>query len=167
MALAQGGELYAWGINKDGQLGVGDQKDRVSPCPVVFRDQSKPPKVTAITCGGKHTMALSQVGNLTVGLGMSSQVDPHYASGAFGVVPDRGLKLTLTRPQQAAQAYVWGCNKFGQLGLGDKVARNVPTHLAAFRNRRLLQVRSHWKKRPRIEPKKGLGVCSHFFSLRI
>ncbi|RDD45256.1 Ultraviolet-B receptor UVR8 [Trichoplax sp. H2] len=54
-AITENGKLYAWGLETDGRLGLGDCKQRSSPTEVEgFRDK----KIGRIACGSKHTAAL-------------------------------------------------------------------------------------------------------------
>uniref|UniRef100_A0A5B7BRW3 Putative ultraviolet-B receptor UVR8 n=1 Tax=Davidia involucrata TaxID=16924 RepID=A0A5B7BRW3_DAVIN len=61
MALTSDGKLYGWGWNKFGQVGVGDNVDHCSPVQVKFpRDQ----KVVQISCGWRHTLAVTERNNV-------------------------------------------------------------------------------------------------------
>ncbi|RDX59031.1 Ultraviolet-B receptor UVR8, partial [Mucuna pruriens] len=61
MALTSSGLLYGWGWNKFGQVGVGDNVDRSSPVQVKFpHDQ----KVVQISCGWRHTIAVTDKENV-------------------------------------------------------------------------------------------------------
>ncbi|KAI9114413.1 hypothetical protein K1719_014641 [Acacia pycnantha] len=61
MAITSGGQLYGWGWNKFGQVGVGDNVDHCSPVPVKFPlDQ----KVVQISCGWRHTVAVTDRQNV-------------------------------------------------------------------------------------------------------
>ncbi|KAL5145968.1 Ultraviolet-B receptor UVR8 [Glycine soja] len=61
MALTSTGLLYGWGWNKFGQVGVGDNVDRCSPVQVKFpHDQ----KVVQISCGWRHTIAVTEKENV-------------------------------------------------------------------------------------------------------
>ncbi|KAL7101943.1 hypothetical protein ACP275_08G087700 [Erythranthe tilingii] len=61
MALTTDGELYGWGWNKFGQVGVGDSIDHCSPVQVKFPlDQ----KVVNISCGWRHTLAVTDRQNV-------------------------------------------------------------------------------------------------------
>ncbi|XP_022841811.1 ultraviolet-B receptor UVR8-like [Olea europaea var. sylvestris] len=61
MALTTDGELYGWGWNKFGQLGVGDNSDHCSPIPVKFPDDQK---VVHVSCGWRHTLAVTDRHNV-------------------------------------------------------------------------------------------------------
>lgn len=58
-ALATTGKLYAWGHNFFGQLGDGTEKNRTNPVAVKL---PKGTKVTGISAGCSHTMALTSTG---------------------------------------------------------------------------------------------------------
>ncbi|KAL3528160.1 hypothetical protein ACH5RR_012816 [Cinchona calisaya] len=61
MALTADGKLYGWGWNKFGQVGVGDNIDHCSPVQVRFPlDQ----KVVQISCGWRHTLAVTERQNV-------------------------------------------------------------------------------------------------------
>ncbi|XP_057419618.1 ultraviolet-B receptor UVR8 isoform X2 [Lotus japonicus] len=61
MALTSCGQLYGWGWNKFGQVGVGDNVDRSAPVQVKFpHDQ----KVVQISCGWRHTIAVTERANV-------------------------------------------------------------------------------------------------------
>ncbi|XP_076633725.1 RCC1 and BTB domain-containing protein 1-like isoform X1 [Colletes latitarsis] len=63
VAITENGEIYSWGDNGVGQLGVGNYEDRVYPCIVQGLILTK---IEKVVCGYKHTMALSSKGILYV-----------------------------------------------------------------------------------------------------
>ncbi|XP_020245605.1 ultraviolet-B receptor UVR8-like, partial [Asparagus officinalis] len=72
MALTSDGQLYGWGWNKFGQVGVGDNIDHCSPQQVKFPDEQK---VVQISCGWRHTLAVSERKNVfSWGRGTSGQL---------------------------------------------------------------------------------------------
>ncbi|KAK8472662.1 hypothetical protein PHAVU_002G274700 [Phaseolus vulgaris] len=61
MALTSSGQLFGWGWNKFGQIGVGNNLDCWSPMQVNFPyDQ----KVHQVSCGWRHTIAVTESGNV-------------------------------------------------------------------------------------------------------
>ncbi|KAH7671086.1 Regulator of chromosome condensation 1/beta-lactamase-inhibitor protein II [Dioscorea alata] len=61
MGLTSDGKLYGWGWNKFGQVGVGDNVDHCSPVQVKFPNEEK---VVQISCGWRHTIAVTERKNL-------------------------------------------------------------------------------------------------------
>ncbi|KAL5753461.1 hypothetical protein ACOSP7_023638 [Xanthoceras sorbifolium] len=61
MALTSNGKLYGWGWNKFGQVGVGDNVDKCSPVQVKFPNDQK---VVQISCGWRHTLAVTERQNV-------------------------------------------------------------------------------------------------------
>lgn len=61
MALTLDGKLYGWGWNKFGQVGVGDNVDHCSPVQVQFPLDEN---VTKISCGWRHTLAVTEKQNV-------------------------------------------------------------------------------------------------------
>ena len=51
--LKNNGELFVWGDNKDGQLGLGDNESRNKPT-LLMKDE----KISKISCGFKRSMTL-------------------------------------------------------------------------------------------------------------
>jgi alpha-tubulin suppressor-like RCC1 family protein len=67
MALTEGGNLYVWGENEDGKLGLGKKEFMKIRTPTLH-----PKKFAKIACGGHHTLGLTKKGNL-YGWGWGSQ----------------------------------------------------------------------------------------------
>jgi len=55
--------LWAWGIGRDGQLGLGDAADRLVPVRVVVEEEFGGSKVL-MACGEDHTLAVTKAGTL-------------------------------------------------------------------------------------------------------
>jgi hypothetical protein len=142
IVLTNSGEVYSWGCNDSGQIGIASDSEAVLiPQQVVFqlRDGEK---VKAISCGLNHSLALSDGGRVF------SWGDNHYKQ--MGVSSDslfksskpiliemneiiiekiscgRNHNLLLSRE---ADIYVFGDNSDGQLGIGDKETQMTPKKL--------------------------------------
>lgn len=83
LALTNKGELYSWGSNDNGQLGLG-LKMRIIPFPALVASLTGLP-VSLIACGGSHSFILSKSGavygwgkNRFGQLGLNSEVDHIY-----------------------------------------------------------------------------------------
>ncbi|KYQ49672.1 RCC1 and BTB domain-containing protein 1 [Trachymyrmex zeteki] len=61
VVIIDNGEVYGWGNNRYGQLGVGDMEDRTTPCQV---DSLIGTVIVQVVCGDRHTLALTDKGDL-------------------------------------------------------------------------------------------------------
>ena len=61
VGLTKNGEVYSWGYNGYGQLGHGDNEPRTIPMKVESLDGMV---ITKISCGGWHTAALTDKGEI-------------------------------------------------------------------------------------------------------
>ena len=91
---AQGqSQVYAWGANKFGQLGLGHDNDVNRPTLLPFPDSLANWTLNSIVCRGSNFFAIFQ------------------------------------NAQGQSQVYAWGANRFGELGLGHNNAVTAPTLL--------------------------------------
>jgi alpha-tubulin suppressor-like RCC1 family protein len=133
LALTESGEVYAWGLNDSGRLGLGDTENRLTPTKVPGLT-----KVKAIAAGGGHALALTESGEVyawglnygELGLGdTEDRLTPTKVPGlsvvkAIAAGLSHSLALTET-----GEVYAWGINNYGQLGLGDSQDRLTPTKI--------------------------------------
>ena len=61
MAVLENGEVYGWGYNGNGQLGLGNNINQLNPCRVTALQGVV---VTSVMCGYAHTMAVTDEGGL-------------------------------------------------------------------------------------------------------
>ena len=111
LSLTSGGELWSWGLNTYGQLGLGDTKARQEPCRVTDDDEDE---------GGgesKETKADS-----STFIKFSKAVASTNYSLVLGFNDD---------------LYSFGCNSSGQLGHGDFVHRPTPTFVHGLRGKKV------------------------------
>jgi len=74
VALDENGGVWTWGLNKDGQLGLGDNLDRQGPQKVEFFEKENL-KVVQVRCGRVHTVFLTEDGRLwTCGSGIHGRL---------------------------------------------------------------------------------------------
>ena len=64
MAVGVDGALWAWGEGFYGQLGLGDTNDRLVPTLVGAEEVFGGSQVRTISCGGVHTLAVTEAGEL-------------------------------------------------------------------------------------------------------
>ncbi len=136
-AVKTDGTLWCWGQNDDGQLGLGDYKNRLAPARVGLEGE-----VQAVSCGHQHTCALKKDRSTWC-----------WGQNAYGQLGD-GAKANRNQPTRTAlffqpaslhaggrhscavrpdrQLFCWGFNFYGQLGDGTTEDRAAPTVLTAL-----------------------------------
>ena len=134
--LTGSGGAYCWGINDYGNLGTGSKLQRTSPALVL-----KPSGVSFahISGGQYHTCARTTTNraycwgeNIYGRLG-----DGTTTSSVVPVAVTMPIGITFTEVSaggafscantSAGNAYCWGFNVVGQLGIGSSIAQNAPT----------------------------------------
>ncbi|XP_071960414.1 uncharacterized protein [Antedon mediterranea] len=134
-AAVVGEQLYAWGLDEHGRLGMGNTQQNTLTNPQCI--QSLPYRVVAVSCGKHHTMALTDHGVFS------------WGSSQFGQI-GHGNRVTCTRPTLVAalqhelcvsitcgqyhslalssdeRVYSWGWGVHGQLGSGHIEDRLTP-----------------------------------------
>jgi alpha-tubulin suppressor-like RCC1 family protein len=137
------GALYAWGWNRQGQLGDGSNADRMSPALVSATTGVKLPwKQVAV--GELHTLAIDSDGvlwswgfNQNGQLGDNSLVDKNVpvkvgtAKDWVFIAAGKSHSMAINK---SGVMYGWGRNVNGQLGDNTKIDRLVPTRVATVTN---------------------------------
>eukprot|EP01124_Arcella_intermedia_P034599 TRINITY_DN8601_c0_g1_i3.p1 TRINITY_DN8601_c0_g1~~TRINITY_DN8601_c0_g1_i3.p1 ORF type:complete len:410 (+),score=88.21 TRINITY_DN8601_c0_g1_i3:2-1231(+) len=133
MALSKGGELFCWGENGSGQLGIGSSTHKeMSPLRICLA--SVPLK---IYCGREHSIALLSGGSLypwggngfgQLGTGDLEDVDvPRRVDGIEGEI--REVKCGWSHSMVITsnnELYAWGHDGYGQLGDGKETEEIQP-----------------------------------------
>ncbi|XP_064632094.1 probable E3 ubiquitin-protein ligase HERC4 isoform X2 [Lineus longissimus] len=153
LAVTADGELYCWGSNEYGQLGLGNPKQIFSqPVPrlLEFPDRIK---VIQVACGDSHSMALTDVGGILVwghnkfnqlGLGSRDNFNhkPEILCSLHGL-PIRQIacggnhSFALT---QSGAVFGWGRNFFGQLGVGHDRECQHPVLCRSLRSQKVKHI---------------------------
>ena len=130
MVLLENGDLYVFGSNDYGQLGLGNRNLQLLPIQNNFFDQLSP--ITEIILGADHSIILLDNGDLYV-FGMNdygqlgldhteNQLLParNHFFDQFGLIKQivSGSRDSMVLMNNN-DLYVFGYNKFGQLGLGN------------------------------------------------
>ena len=152
MALDKNGQLFVFGSNSYGQLGVTGRTNRVNSPQKVLISKSVG-KVVDFTCGEEHSAFIDEHGDVhTWGLGIDGQLG-HGTKNSCNVP----TKLNSFEPRaklvkcgaghtgivtKQGDLYLMGRGRDGQLGRGDKLEsvateRTVPTLVEYFRNQNL------------------------------
>ncbi|HEV2778628.1 MAG TPA: hypothetical protein VGX25_04435 [Actinophytocola sp.] len=142
MALLANGVIRAWGDNSNGQLGNGSTTD--SPLPTTVNTDSLGGPAVAITCGGRHSLALMANGRVkgwgenTAGqVGDGGTTSPRVfpvstAAGAETVIAiDAGFEHSMALSIDGT-VRTWGQNSDGQIGDGTTTNRAKPTQVSGL-----------------------------------
>jgi alpha-tubulin suppressor-like RCC1 family protein len=135
ISLKTNGTIWSWGSNYYGSLGLGDTLDRNMPTQIGIQTQW-----SKVAVGSSHTVTLKRDGTIWVwgynlvgqlGLGDSGDVTQRLIPTQLGNQTDW---ITLGAGGMHSLAiktngtlWAWGYNGSGELGLGDKIDKNIPT----------------------------------------
>jgi alpha-tubulin suppressor-like RCC1 family protein len=140
LALDSRGVVWAWGANGDGQLGLGyDNSFEVYALPITFPEGTV---ITAIAAGANHSLALDSEGNVWAWgnngqgqLGISSFDEKHNVPEKLIHFPPNtritaiaGGGFHSLALDSGGNVWAWGANAAGQLGNGQNIQQNGPTH---------------------------------------
>ncbi|HET9829535.1 MAG TPA: PKD domain-containing protein [Nocardioidaceae bacterium] len=146
-ALTSTGDVYTWGSNGEGQLGLGDSADRSLPTHVSVPcgpDEAGVARVTAVATGHNSTLALC--GNGTVwawGLNTEGQLGdgtrttrraPVRVAGLTGAVAIAAGRDMSYAIKSDGTAWGWGDNQYGELGDGSTTDRVSLVRIGALSN---------------------------------
>ena len=134
LAFTTNGEVYAWGRNNSGQLGLGTSGDENNESSPVLIPTTALSNVSGIAAGFDHSLALTTNGevyawgnnnNGQLGLGYFGSNENNESSPVLipttdlsnvsGIAAGHSHSLAFTTN---GEVYAWGNNYFGQLGLG-------------------------------------------------
>ena len=134
-AITRDGQLYMWGYNGSGQLGDGTSTNAYSPVQPKFEE---PVRIARVACGRYHTVALSTDGQVYT-WGSNSIGQLGNGNTTDSKIPVRieieggkriskvyaGLWSTAALTEDG-QLYMWGNNRYGQLGDGSTTDKYTP-----------------------------------------
>jgi alpha-tubulin suppressor-like RCC1 family protein len=139
LVLTSDGEMFSWGSNEYGNLGDGSGVDRMNPALVPLSGTPMGTKVTAVSLGRHHALALTSVGEVFAwGYGYYGQLGIPYpfpeAPFTFRPQPSRvdfgnllaGDRITAVEAgalhsiavTERGRIFTWGFNNIGELGFG-------------------------------------------------
>uniref|UniRef100_A0A7N9DAD0 HECT and RLD domain containing E3 ubiquitin protein ligase 5 n=1 Tax=Macaca fascicularis TaxID=9541 RepID=A0A7N9DAD0_MACFA len=136
MALSMSGNIYSWGKNEFGQLGLGHTESKDSPSLIEALDNQK---VEVLACGGSHSALLTQDGLLfTFGAGKHGQLGHNSTQNELRpclvaeLVGNRVTQIacgrwhTLAYVSDFGKVFSFGSGKDGQLGNGGTLDQLIP-----------------------------------------
>ncbi|KAB0381680.1 hypothetical protein FD755_003597, partial [Muntiacus reevesi] len=151
LALNDKGQVYAWGLDSDGQLGLLGSEECIR-VPRNIKSLSDI-QIVQVACGYYHSLALSKAsevfcwgqnkyGQLGLGIDCKKQASPQLIKSLLGIPfmqiaagGAHSFVLTLS-----GAIFGWGRNKFGQLGLNDENDRYVPNLLKSLRTQKIVYI---------------------------
>ena len=130
-------ELYVWGNNAYGKLGIGDVTADLEPTKLTF---NLPARCVKVICNPRTSGCLTEAGEFFLWGDVC-----HGTVGLLSHTPQRVLLPPRTQIRSAAlgrchvvalaasgQLYTWGMGLDGRLGHGDQANRDGPTVVQAF-----------------------------------
>ena len=120
------GFVYGWGLNDDGQLGIGNKLNQTLP--IICKNW--PTDIVDIKCGYQHTLVLTSIQEVySCGSNFDNQLG-RITNGDYSAKLEKIKELSeITRIEcgynhsmcidNYNNFYIFGSNYFGQLGLGD------------------------------------------------
>mmetsp|Transcript_2444 Transcript_2444/g.5129 ORF Transcript_2444/g.5129 Transcript_2444/m.5129 type:complete len:396 (-) Transcript_2444:289-1476(-) len=148
-AVSAAGEVYAWGLESSGQLGLGSARTK-APTPKVVEGLCGI-GVSQLSCGSYHTLALTSSGEVYsfgfggsffngaggLGHGDRKQLETPKKLSAFG--PESGVLAASVSAggfhsmvqDTEGRVWTWGRGEWGRLGFGDSSDVLEPQHLEA------------------------------------
>lgn len=139
-------QLYGFGLNSDGQLGLGHINNQFSPAVLSFFDDKE---VEAVHCGGRFTLVKTSKALFGFGCSDSWQLGFMYGSQdlpkPLSFFRDKeideiccGIHHTLIKTSTGL--YGFGLNRYGQLGLEHDGSYRNPTPLKFFQDKEIDEI---------------------------
>ncbi|CAL5222111.1 g4423 [Coccomyxa viridis] len=135
-AMSVAGEIYMWGSNKHGCLGLGDTSNRVLPTKVNLLQQNAPlKKALQAACGAHRWRGPRYNGFGQLGTGDSLDCKRFTAVPGLGSVTTACIVSGENHAcaiAKTGELYFWGRGDSGQLGAGNDFSQRVPQKLVGY-----------------------------------
>lgn len=154
VCLEGSGELYSFGRNQNGQLGLGDTEDSVAPR-LVKTLQGK--KVIGIAAGAEHSLLCTSDGEVYSfgwgrygNLGLGDRDDRHVPTKVDGlsnvISVAAGWRHSLAiADNKSLLLFSWGWSKYGQLGHGDQEDLLIPKCVESLKLKSVVEISGGWR----------------------
>jgi len=152
IVLNDHGQIYGFGNNSYGQLGLGIT-DLSKSIPKQIKFPTSKVFITQVACGKEHTLALSSVGQIfcwgrnthgQLGLGNKSErvITPKLITSLvdcpiYKICAGSYHSVAIT---YSGTTFTWGMNQSGQLGTGDTAEKLLPTNVRLLSGKGVLHV---------------------------
>ncbi|KAG2485744.1 hypothetical protein HYH03_015553 [Edaphochlamys debaryana] len=165
LVTLEGGELWAFGRNQNGQLGLGHTNDCLSPQRV---EALAGEVVTSVACGSEHSLAATAKGQVfSWGWGRYGNLGDGDSQDRYLPTQVVGLEQVHIRAVvcgwrhsavvcQEGRVWTFGWSKYGQLGHGDHVDHTRPEPVAALAHTRVALVAGGWRHTMAADVEGGL-----------
>ena len=140
LALTETGEVYVWGSNDYGQLGIGNTTDQNNPIKV-----EGVPEVEEIYTNGYSIFAKAKTGEIYV-WGSNNYGELGIGNTTNQIIPVKNTtlsnieKIYINKEDSvfaktiSGDLYAWGCNNYGQLGIGNRTNQITPVKIVQIAN---------------------------------
>lgn len=140
VAVTAEGQVFSFGCGEHGQLGLGDQVDKLRPTHIASLDKVF---IKTAVCGAIHTVLITDQGELYL-FGFGEHFYPNDEQNFFYSpvkIPFKEKTLQVACGQShiialtvGGDVYTWGSGAFGQLGQGVKGNLNTPRLVLTGKN---------------------------------
>lgn len=149
--LSRSGNVYTWGEGKFGRLGHGNETNKLTPCKVAALSTRT---VVAISCGGFHTAAIADSGELfTWGggehgqLGHGNKHNKTVPSVVEALLESQITQISCGWSHSVALSnigvFTWGNGDHGKLGHGNTLRKSLPQLVQGLVGKDVVRVASY------------------------
>jgi len=135
--------VFSWGFNNSGQLGIGNNDHQSSPQQILFF--KNPEEIISLSCGRGFSICICKNGVFSWGdnfggqLGIGNQINqssPQQISFFKNIEEIISLSCGNSHSICICKngVFSWGWNKYGQLGIGNKINQSSPQQIFFFKN---------------------------------
>eukprot|EP01124_Arcella_intermedia_P021516 TRINITY_DN3014_c3_g1_i1.p1 TRINITY_DN3014_c3_g1~~TRINITY_DN3014_c3_g1_i1.p1 ORF type:complete len:415 (+),score=42.74 TRINITY_DN3014_c3_g1_i1:84-1328(+) len=146
LALLSNGALFAWGNNSEGQLGLGDHKDRLVPTLISGLVR----RIVQMDCGGNFSVALTMDGMVyswgynpfgELGIGNTlSYNTPQKVVGISNIIQVSCGCYHALALSKGGEIYGWGYNQMGELGIDSLGNQYLPVKITTSLPAKVVQI---------------------------